>query len=42
MPSDQSTWLVSVPQDGDSEGLIEEITLEEGSTIEHPIVQGLE
>jgi V-type H+-transporting ATPase subunit C len=26
MPSDQSTWLISVPQDGDSEGLVEEIT----------------
>ncbi|KXN84787.1 V-type proton ATPase subunit C 1-B [Leucoagaricus sp. SymC.cos] len=26
MPSDQSTWLISVPQDGDSEGLAEEIT----------------
>lgn len=26
MPSDQSTWLISVPQDGDSESLIEEIT----------------
>ncbi|KAG2116952.1 ATPase V1 complex subunit C [Suillus clintonianus] len=26
MPSDQSTWLVAVPQDGDSEGLLPEIT----------------
>ncbi|KAJ3571344.1 hypothetical protein NP233_g3813 [Leucocoprinus birnbaumii] len=26
MPSDQSTWLVAVPQNGDSEGLLEEIT----------------
>jgi len=25
MPSDQSTWLLSVPQDGDSEGLLHEI-----------------
>ena len=25
MPSDQSTWLLSVPQDGDSEGLLQEI-----------------
>ncbi|EKM83402.1 hypothetical protein AGABI1DRAFT_81175 [Agaricus bisporus var. burnettii JB137-S8] len=25
MPSDQSTWLVSVPQDGDSEGLLQEL-----------------
>ncbi|TFK41400.1 hypothetical protein BDQ12DRAFT_679405 [Crucibulum laeve] len=25
MPSDQSTWLISVPQDGDSEGLIQEL-----------------
>ncbi|KAG1908441.1 ATPase V1 complex subunit C [Suillus fuscotomentosus] len=26
MPSDQSTWLIAVPQDGDSEGLLPEIT----------------
>ncbi|KAA1468593.1 ATPase, V1 complex, subunit C [Dentipellis sp. KUC8613] len=26
MPSDQSTWLVSVPQDGDSEGLLQELS----------------
>ncbi|KZT21706.1 ATPase, V1 complex, subunit C [Neolentinus lepideus HHB14362 ss-1] len=26
MPSDQSTWLISVPQDGESEGLLQEIT----------------
>ncbi|KAF8499175.1 hypothetical protein F5888DRAFT_151309 [Russula emetica] len=25
MPSDQSTWIISVPQDGDSEGLLEEL-----------------
>ncbi|TEB39299.1 V-ATPase subunit C family protein [Coprinellus micaceus] len=25
MPSDQSTWLISVPLDGDSEGLLEEL-----------------
>ncbi|KAG2345246.1 ATPase, V1 complex, subunit C [Suillus weaverae] len=26
MPSDQSTWLIAVPQDGDSEALLPEIT----------------
>ncbi|KIJ68743.1 hypothetical protein HYDPIDRAFT_179785 [Hydnomerulius pinastri MD-312] len=26
MPSDQSTWLIAVPQDGDAEGLLPEIT----------------
>lgn len=26
MPSDQSTWLIAVPQDGDSEGLLPELT----------------
>ncbi|KAJ6627167.1 hypothetical protein B0H10DRAFT_1779889 [Mycena sp. CBHHK59/15] len=26
MPSDQSTWLIAVPQDGDSEGLLQELT----------------
>ncbi|KDQ63870.1 hypothetical protein JAAARDRAFT_54060 [Jaapia argillacea MUCL 33604] len=26
MPSDQSTWLIAVPQDGESEGLLQEIT----------------
>ncbi|TFK57433.1 ATPase, V1 complex, subunit C [Heliocybe sulcata] len=26
MPSDQSTWFISVPQDGESEGLLQEIT----------------
>ncbi|KAJ3479173.1 hypothetical protein NLI96_g9247 [Meripilus lineatus] len=25
MPSDQSTWLISIPQDGDSEGLFQEV-----------------
>lgn len=25
MPSDQSTWLIAVPQDGDSEGVVHEI-----------------
>ena len=25
MPSDQSTWLIAVPQDGDSEGLHQEL-----------------
>jgi hypothetical protein len=25
MPSDLSTWLVSVPQNGDSEGLLQEL-----------------
>lgn len=25
MPSDQSTWLVSIPQDGDSEGTVQEL-----------------
>ncbi|KAF9451774.1 ATPase, V1 complex, subunit C [Macrolepiota fuliginosa MF-IS2] len=25
MPSEQSTWLISVPQDGDSEGLLQEL-----------------
>jgi V-type H+-transporting ATPase subunit C len=27
MPSDQSTWLVAVPQDGDSEGLHQELEI---------------
>ncbi|KAH7921145.1 ATPase, V1 complex, subunit C [Leucogyrophana mollusca] len=26
MPSDQSTWLIAIPQDGDAEGLLPEIT----------------
>ena len=26
MPSDQSTWLIAVPQDGDAEGLLHELT----------------
>ncbi|KAJ7107667.1 hypothetical protein C8R43DRAFT_905708 [Mycena crocata] len=26
MPSDQSTWIVAIPQDGDSEGLLQEIS----------------
>ncbi|KAL0950894.1 hypothetical protein HGRIS_007653 [Hohenbuehelia grisea] len=26
MPSDQSTWLIAIPQDGDSEGLLPELT----------------
>jgi V-type H+-transporting ATPase subunit C len=26
MPSDQSTWLLAVPNDGDSEGVIPELT----------------
>ena len=26
MPSDQSTWLIAVPQDGDAEGLLPEVT----------------
>ena len=26
MPSDQSTWLLAVPQDGDAEGLFPEVT----------------
>lgn len=26
MPSDQSTWLISVPQDGEAEGLLQEVT----------------
>ncbi|KAJ6604417.1 hypothetical protein DFH09DRAFT_1122625 [Mycena vulgaris] len=26
MPSDQSTWLIAVPQDGDSEGLFQELS----------------
>lgn len=26
MPSDQSTWLVSVPESGDSEGLYHELS----------------
>ena len=25
MPSDQSTWIISVPQDGDADGLLEEL-----------------
>lgn len=25
MPSNQATWLISAPQDGDSEGLIQEL-----------------
>jgi V-type H+-transporting ATPase subunit C len=25
MPSDQSTWLISVPNDGDSEGIVPEL-----------------
>jgi V-type H+-transporting ATPase subunit C len=27
MPSDQSTWLLAVPQDGDAEGLLPEVTM---------------
>ncbi|TFK76875.1 ATPase, V1 complex, subunit C [Pluteus cervinus] len=27
MPSDQSTWFISVPQDGESEGVVQELTL---------------
>ncbi|KAH7911221.1 ATPase V1 complex subunit C [Hygrophoropsis aurantiaca] len=26
MPSDQSTWLIAIPQDGDAEGLLPELT----------------
>ena len=26
MPSDLSTWLISVPQSGDSEGLLQELS----------------
>ncbi|KAH8992012.1 hypothetical protein EDB92DRAFT_619642 [Lactarius akahatsu] len=26
MPSDQSTWLITVPQDGDTDGLLQELT----------------
>jgi len=26
MPSDQSTWIITAPQDGDSEGLLQELT----------------
>jgi V-type H+-transporting ATPase subunit C len=26
MPSDQSTWLIAIPNDGDAEGLLPEIT----------------
>ncbi|KAF8649839.1 hypothetical protein AX16_005602 [Volvariella volvacea WC 439] len=26
MPSDQSTWLISVPQDGESEGIVQELS----------------
>ena len=26
MPSEQSTWLLSAPQDGDAEGIVEELT----------------
>jgi len=26
MPSDQSTWLIAIPSDGDAEGLLPEIT----------------
>jgi len=26
MPSDQSTWLIAVPQDGDSEGILQELS----------------
>jgi len=26
MPSDQSTWLIAVPQDGDSEGISQELS----------------
>ena len=25
MPSDQSTWLIAIPQDGDSEGTLQEL-----------------
>ena len=25
MPSDQSTWLIAVPNDGDAEGLLQEL-----------------
>ncbi|KII93439.1 hypothetical protein PLICRDRAFT_49486 [Plicaturopsis crispa FD-325 SS-3] len=32
MPSDQSTWIISVPQDGDSEGLLQEISGKLSST----------
>jgi len=27
MPSDQSTWIISVPQDGDADGLLQELIL---------------
>lgn len=26
MPSDQSTWLIAIPQDGDSEGTLQELS----------------
>jgi V-type H+-transporting ATPase subunit C len=25
MPSDDSTWLITVPQDGDGEGIVQEL-----------------
>ncbi|KZS96147.1 ATPase V1 complex subunit C, partial [Sistotremastrum niveocremeum HHB9708] len=32
MPSDQSTWLIAVPQDGDSEGLVQELSSKLGGS----------
>ena len=26
MPSEQSTWAIAVPQDGDAEGVVQELT----------------
>lgn len=26
MPSEQSTWVIAVPQDGDAEGVVQELT----------------
>jgi V-type H+-transporting ATPase subunit C len=31
MPSDQSTWLVSIPNDGDDEGVAQELQSKLGS-----------
>ncbi|KAG2023740.1 V-ATPase subunit C family protein [Coprinopsis cinerea AmutBmut pab1-1] len=37
MPSDQSTWLIAVPQDGDSEGLFQELAPKLASQAKLPL-----
>jgi hypothetical protein len=37
MPSEQSTWLIAVPSDGDSEGVIEELAGKLGRTAVAPL-----